>query len=304
MGSLIAEYIGRLMGRVGMPARAAWYVLLAILSLGGLYQWWHALERSQQLSALQRRMINLQQQSDSEIASLRRALAQERAKAESLAAALGRIEARLSRLDALGARLVKESALNPAEFDFSRRPAMGGRTPRPTRAYPVRDLEQIVHEVERHSARLDADLHVVDYLLEQKQAVELARPHAWPTEGGWLSSPFGLRSDPFTGLPAPHKGVDIANRYGAPVYAAARGVVVFAGKMRDFGYLVDIDHGFGYVTRYGHLSSVRVHPGDLVKTGTVLGTIGSSGRSTGPHLHYEVHLYGQAIDPRGYLPRG
>ncbi|MDX8407405.1 MAG: M23 family metallopeptidase, partial [Mariprofundaceae bacterium] len=128
--------------------------------------------------------------------------------------------------------------------------------------------------------------------------------HAWPTEGGWLSSNYGRRTDPFTGQPANHYGVDIANRFAAPVLSASRGVVTFAGKMKDVGYMVDVDHGYGYKTRYGHMSSLAVKVGDVVDDSQLLGRIGSSGRSTGPHLHFEVHLHGKHINPATFLPRG
>jgi len=119
-----------------------------------------------------------------------------------------------------------------------------------------------------------------------------------------LSSVYGWRADPFTGEKALHRGVDIANRYGAPALAASHGIVVFAGKMKDFGYMVEISHGYGYRTRYGHLSQVNVKVGDEIKHGHLLGRIGSSGRSTGPHLHYEVHRYGHHLNPNRFLPRG
>lgn len=104
-------------------------------------------------------------------------------------------------------------------------------------------------------------------------------------------------------LVASHKGIDIGNRYGAGVLAASRGIVVFAGKRSGYGYMVEILHGFGYKTRYGHLSRILVQVGDVVEDGQKIAHIGSSGRSTGPHLHYEVHRYGDTVNPTGFIPK-
>ncbi len=282
-----------------------WIAVVLFCSGWGGYQAWLGNERSKQLAASEQQLAQLRMQSQREIHTLRQALDMEQKKVAAFAASLGLIQARLARLDALGNKLVDTASLNRAEFDFASLPAVGGLRPRTAEGgLSAAYLERMLPQIEQKTEALASDLEVLDYLLEHEQTQARARPHAWPTEGGWISSRFGLRADPFTGLPAPHKGVDIANRYGAPVYAAGRGVVIFAGKMTDFGYMVDIDHGFGYVTRYGHLSVAEVQPGDLVEDGQLIGHIGSTGRSTGPHLHYEVHRYGQVVDPRSFLPRG
>ncbi|MDQ6983146.1 MAG: M23 family metallopeptidase, partial [Ghiorsea sp.] len=113
----------------------------------------------------------------------------------------------------------------------------------------------------------------------------------------------GIRSDPFTSKKAMHKGIDIANRFGAPVLAGSRGVVIYAGKMSDYGYLVEIEHGYGYRTRYGHMSAVSVVVGDIVDANQMVGRIGSSGRSTGPHLHYEVRRNNKTLNPANFIPK-
>ncbi len=282
-----------------------WVAIVLLCGSWAGYQAWQGNERSEQLAASEQQLAELRAQSQQEIRALRQALDMEQKKVAAFASSLGLIQARLARLDALGNKLVDTASLNRAEFDFSSLPAVGGVRPQAANStLSASYLEQMLPQIEQKAGTLSSDLEVLDYLLEHEHSQARARPHAWPTEGGWISSRFGLRADPFTGLPAPHKGVDIANRYGAPVYAAGRGVVVFAGKMSDFGYMVDIDHGFGYVTRYGHLSAAEVQPGDLVEDGQLIGHIGSTGRSTGPHLHYEVHRYGQVIDPRSFLPQG
>jgi len=216
---------------------------------------------------------------------------------------IGTIQVRLTRLDALGSKLVDQASLDSAEFDFGLQPAFGG--PRVSASnVALNDLDLSIGRLDARLADLDVQLAAVDYLMEQKREKHAARPHAWPSEHGWISSNYGLRADPFTGERARHNGVDIANRFGAPVLAASRGIVTFAGKMRDFGHMVEVDHGYGYITRYGHMSALAVHVGDEVTDSQMLGRVGSSGRSTGPHLHYEVHRFGRHLNPRKFLPRG
>jgi murein DD-endopeptidase MepM/ murein hydrolase activator NlpD len=125
-------------------------------------------------------------------------------------------------------------------------------------------------------------------------------PSIWPTKG-WLSSGFGYRISPFTGLREFHKGLDISNREGTKVIATADGVVTFAGKNGLFGDMIKIDHGHGIMTRYGHLEKMLIKRGDVVKRGDVIGLMGNTGRSTGPHLHYEVFLNGLPVNPKKYI---
>lgn len=134
-----------------------------------------------------------------------------------------------------------------------------------------------------------------------KQASFLAStPSIWPARG-WVTSTFGERTSPFTGFPQLHKGMDIANRAGSPVVASADGIIVQAGTDTGLGRLVVISHGYGIKTTYGHLSESFVHIGQKVKRGTKIGSIGNTGRSTGPHLHYEVSLNGVSVNPAKYI---
>lgn len=257
------------------------------------------------MQELQLKLDREKQLAGQKILSLKNELVAEKKKVGVYSRTLAQLEARVSRLDALGSRLVDVAALDKSEFDFGLQPAFGG--PRVVQASFAGLDSRLNHDLDyldQRLGQLDAQLAVIEYALQEKRSEAVARPHAWPTEGGWLSSTYGMRADPFTGENERHQGVDIANRFGAPVLAAARGVVTFAGKMKDFGYMVDIDHGYGYRTRYGHMSSLVVKPGDVVEDGQLIGRIGSSGRSTGPHLHYEVHRYGRHINPRPFLPRG
>lgn len=219
------------------------------------------------------------------------------------ARSLGQMQARLSRLDSLGKRLVETSSLTSTEFDFDVQPAFGG--PRMNAENDDTDmiLANQMQRIDAKIAMLDTNLIAINYLLKDGIEENSARPHAWPTEGGWLSSKYGTRTDPFTSKLATHRGIDIANRFGAPVLATSRGVVIYAGKVKDYGYMVEIEHGYGFRTRYGHMSSLTVSVGDVVEGNNIIGRIGSTGRSTGPHLHYEVRRNSELLNPERFLPK-
>ena len=138
-------------------------------------------------------------------------------------------------------------------------------------------------------------------LLEKKRNLLASTPSVSPVKGGWYSSGFGYRLSPFTGRKEFHSGLDIAHRTGTKVLATARGTVTYAKEKMFLGKLVVIDHGYGMVTKYGHLNKIFVKPGDEVKRGDVIGLLGSSGRSTGPHVHYEVKVNGVAVNPKKYI---
>lgn len=144
--------------------------------------------------------------------------------------------------------------------------------------------------------RLESQLRVVRTDVERREALAAATPSIWPTVG-WLSAGFGERADPLTGDPGYHQGIDISADRGKPVVATADGVVESANWAGNYGNLLVLDHGFGIKTRYGHLAGYAVHIGEAVRRGEVIGYVGATGRTTGPHLHYEVLTNGQAINP-------
>ncbi|MBW2701504.1 MAG: M23 family metallopeptidase [Deltaproteobacteria bacterium] len=157
-------------------------------------------------------------------------------------------------------------------------------------------LEELVSEAERREGSIN-ELEV--YLRGQK--VRLAStPSIWPTRG-WLTSGFGTRLDPYTGKRTMHSGIDIANQQGVSIMAPARGTVTFAGSSGGFGKVIVVDHGFGMRTRYAHLSEIAVQVGDRVKRGDQIAKLGNTGRSTGPHLHYEVEVNGICENPMNYI---
>lgn len=249
-------------------------------------------------------LINQKLAAEEKVTRLRKELAFERDRAAVFARNLGQMQAGLSRLDALGSRLINVVGLEESEFDFVQRPAFGGSRPVQRSAEDSHlDLMETRERLNSHLENVDVQLTAIEYLLQKKRTKESARPYIWPTEGGHLSSNYGFRRDPFTGRIATHKGIDIGNRYGAAVVAGSRGIVVFADKKNGYGYTVEILHGFGYKTRYGHLSSILVQVGDVVEDGQKIARIGNSGRSTGPHLHYEVHRYGEHMNPKGFIPK-
>jgi len=140
---------------------------------------------------------------------------------------------------------------------------------------------------------------LVEYLEDQKSLLA-STPSIWPVKG-WLTSSFGYRTSPFTGRREMHKGIDVATRTGTPIIAPADGIVVFSGREGGFGNMLLIDHGYGIMTRYGHCASLEVKKGDKVKRGDVVAKVGNTGRSTGPHLHYEVAVNGVAVNPMRYI---
>jgi murein DD-endopeptidase MepM/ murein hydrolase activator NlpD len=143
---------------------------------------------------------------------------------------------------------------------------------------------------------LENRLRSVRHDVEKRVELAAATPSIWPAHG-WLTGMFGGRSDPFTGEPGFHQGIDISTDRGQPVYATADGVVDSAAFTGDYGNLVVLHHEFGLSTRYGHLSRFAVGAGQRVKRGDILGYVGATGRATGTHLHYEILANGQLINP-------
>jgi murein DD-endopeptidase MepM/ murein hydrolase activator NlpD len=166
-------------------------------------------------------------------------------------------------------------------------------------------LEDVLSEMEMGDLesealrQIESLAYLVEYFSERKLIFDRT-PSFWPVKGS-ITSPFGLRPDPYTGLLAMHSGVDIAAPLGTPVVAAAAGVVTHAGVLGPYGNLVIIHHGFGLSTHYGHLSSYFVRAGDEIKAGETIAEVGDTGRTTGPHLHFEIREHQHAIDPRRYI---
>ncbi|MCX7627314.1 MAG: M23 family metallopeptidase [Methylophilaceae bacterium] len=215
-----------------------------------------------------------------------------------LAIQLGQIQARVMRLDALGERLAKLAGLK--EQDLEVPPGQGGPIARPydlTEQELQRQMDALIEALDHRADRYGA----LEALLLQQSLKQNTLPSSRPVDVAYNSSSFGWRVDPFTGQMAFHEGLDFMAEIGTPVYAAASGIVTATERQPDYGNIIKIDHGNGVETRYAHVSRIWVKPGQRVEKGQVIAEIGNTGRSTGPHLHFEVRLNGVAIDPRRFL---
>jgi murein DD-endopeptidase MepM/ murein hydrolase activator NlpD len=164
----------------------------------------------------------------------------------------------------------------------------------------IREMHEQARELNLASVSQEKVFESLINDLKRKRNLLSSTPSIWPTKG-WLSSGFGYRISPFTGLREFHKGFDISSREGTPVIATADGVVTFVGKNGFYGNMIKIDHGHGMMTRYGHLEKMLKKRGDAVKRGDVIALMGNTGRSTGPHVHYEVFLNGLPVNPQKYI---
>ncbi|GAB7140832.1 hypothetical protein RsTz2092_07850 [Deferribacterales bacterium RsTz2092] len=167
-----------------------------------------------------------------------------------------------------------------------------------TKQISADNIEEIAGELNSRVERY----REIEHYLQMRHLVERHTPNVWPSHSKRATSSFGFRRSPFTGIPSYHEGTDCISSMGAPVFATADGVVVYAGVRTGYGYLVTIDHGFGYMTRYAHNSRLLVWAGMAVQKGDVVSLSGSTGRSAGPHLHYEVLFNGMPVNSEKYLP--
>lgn len=221
---------------------------------------------------------------------------------DTMAVSLGQMQARLLRLDTLGARLVKVAGMKPQEIDFSQAPAQGGMyVPAGEQDVSLSSMNQQLGQLSELMTDRGDKLAALETLLQQDRLRKKMLNTSPPVTTGWYSSNFGWRIDPFTGKRAMHEGVDYVVPLGTPIHAAASGIVVYAGWHPDFGNLVEIDHGNDILTRYAHASKLFVHVGQVVKRGQLLSLVGSTGRSTGNHLHFEVRFKGLAQNPVRFL---
>lgn len=221
-----------------------------------------------------------------------------------LTARLGVLQAQVIRLNALGNRLVDMAGLQKGEFDFGSPPPQGGPEQPDvvdTQPPPLSSLTQSVDQLNQQLDDRQEQLSVLEAMYRHRNLLDEVLPKGRPVSDGWISSYFGYRTDPFNGRREWHPGVDIAGEMGEPVVAVAAGIVTYAGKHGGYGNLVQINHGNGFVTRYGHNSKVLVAVGDTVSKGQEIALMGSTGRSTGPHVHFEVWRAGRVVNPIKYL---
>jgi murein DD-endopeptidase MepM/ murein hydrolase activator NlpD len=219
---------------------------------------------------------------------------------DELASRVGTLNAHLIRLDALGRRVVELADLDRGEFNFDDPPPAGG----PEQAAGSSNVPELISALDSLEAQLrdrERQMVVLEDLMSTRDLRQRIQPGGWPLAGGWISSGYGTRSDPFTGRRTFHAGIDVAAKPGSKVNAVGPGLVSFSGYKAGYGYMVEITHPTGYVTRYGHNSRNLVAAGQAVQKGQPIAVIGSTGRSTGTHVHFEVEREGKRVDPSRYL---
>lgn len=221
---------------------------------------------------------------------------------DSMSLQIGRLMAQSNRLNALGGRLTTASEINLDEFDFDLEPGLGGpelalidEINTPKSIYEnLFNLEQSFGQQQQH-------FDILSRLLNEQSVEQNVTPHLMPMESGWISSHYGKRIDPFNGKQVSHSGMDYAGAYNSKIRAAADGIVVWAGTRGAYGKMVEIDHGNGFVTRYGHTSSVDVKLGQRVAAGEYIATMGKTGRATSEHVHFEILKNGQKVNPLPFV---
>jgi len=218
-----------------------------------------------------------------------------------MAIKIGEIQARMLRLDSLGERVGGMIGIKPQEFKAPDKPGQGGPLIQPTRALTAEELQsQLDVLAQQLDLRSDYLGLVESELLDERVRSNLL-PTTLPVQADWNTSGYGMRIDPFTGHRAMHEGVDFPGDVGTPISAAAAGMVIVSETHPGYGNLIEIDHGKGLTTRYAHCSKLLVQPGVFVRRGQKIAELGSTGRSTGPHLHFEVRANGASMNPNDFL---
>ena len=220
---------------------------------------------------------------------------------DAMASRVSSLQSHILRLNALGSRLAKMAELDELEFDSLNPPGIGGPSPTIAVGNSVPDflksLEQLSLEIQDREEKLIA----LESLLINRSLESRTLPKGSPLKKGWISSTFGWRTDPISGKKEFHEGIDFAGRSGSNVTAAGAGIVTWSGKRYGFGNLIEIDHGNGYLTRYAHNKENLVDVGDRIEKGQAIAVIGSTGRSTGLHVHFEVLHQGKKVNPKKFL---
>jgi murein DD-endopeptidase MepM/ murein hydrolase activator NlpD len=235
---------------------------------------------------------------------LKRSESQTRESLSALAVKVGELQARIMRLDAFGERLAKSAGIKRDEFRFDEKPGRGGPAPTPGRELSMAEFQQMLDELSRVLDDRSDKLGVLDSFLMDDRLTRKTIPTTMPVAMGYYSSNYGYRLDPFTGRQTFHTGVDLIAPPGTQVVAAAGGVVSTVAFVSEYGNIVDVDHDNGLTSRYAHLSKSLVRVGDVVMKGQSIAQVGSTGRATGPHLHFEVREKGIPLNPNKFLSLG
>lgn len=234
-----------------------------------------------------------------EIADLKR---QMQVRADAIAIQLGDMKAHVIRLDALGQRLTAMAGIKSSEFNFGHDPPQGGpETDIPGARPEISDVSYRLQSLQSQIDLSGSQLSALENVILSRQLGQEIHPEGRPVNTGYISSGFGQRVDPFTGGEEFHEGIDFAAPEGTRIRAVAAGIVTWAGQRGGYGNMVQIDHGNGYATRYGHAYQVLVHVGQTVQRGDALALVGNTGRSTGPHVHFEVLRNGHEVNPARFI---
>ncbi len=223
---------------------------------------------------------------------------------DTLSVRLGNLEAEIARLNALGKRVADKAKLDPQEFSLDAKPARGGVDQEVFSGQHKTSSNAFLaafQQAENNVDRQQSILSTLEQILEGVTLQQEVLPSGRPVLSGYVSSEFGFRRDPFNGSMRLHKGIDFAGPTGTEIYSVGGGVVSFAGEKSGYGNALEIDHGDGLISRYGHLNAIKAKEGEVIKKGDLVAWMGSTGRSTGPHLHLEVLKNGAQVNPREYL---
>ena len=268
-------------------------ILTAITAIAGTGFWWgYTTKEIVQL-------VELEEKIEAEKAQIAKARMNAQSDLDALAAHIGQMQANVTRLNALGQRLVVVAKLDSDEFDFDQNPAYGG--PHDPEADTGINLSTVLTDLNEQLQSREQQLSLLEDVIMRSELKKESKPAGRPIGKGWISSYYGKRTDPFSGKIEMHKGMDFAGKKGSDVKAVASGVVTWSGERYGYGNLVEISHGNGYVTRYGHNEDILVKTGDTVERGQTISKMGSTGRSTGPHVHFEVLLNNRQIDPLRFV---
>jgi murein DD-endopeptidase MepM/ murein hydrolase activator NlpD len=221
---------------------------------------------------------------------------------DALALQLGTLQAQATRLNALGQRLTQIGKLDDGEFNFSDPPALGGPEDPSATSHELNfNLAGNIANLRTQFGEEETQLDVLEKLLLDRKVDNALMPSGYPVASGYIGSSFGERTDPINGFGEYHTGVDFDAPAGTSITAVAGGVVSFIGERSGYGNVVEIDHGNGYMTRYAHNQKNLAHVGERVHAGDVIAQVGSTGRATGPHCHFEVWLHGRVVNPLTYV---
>ncbi|MFK0572863.1 M23 family metallopeptidase [Endozoicomonas sp.] len=278
------------------------FLLSMAMGGGATYAW---LTNSQQQMLTQEGLKNWKQVLDAQQQDLGLVRQQAEDQLDAVMLRLAELQGRMTRLDALGERLTVKGKLDDGEFDFSEVPALGGpqELSEVDTAYRKVGLLDAIDQLAAQIDNREQQLDLLDNLISNRTLHDDAFLAGLPVRKGWLSSRYGRRTDPFTGKGAWHNGVDFAGKRSSDIISVAAGVVVWSGPRSGFGLLVEVNHGNSYLTRYAHNEESLVKVGDIVSRGQAIAKMGSSGRSTGPHVHFEVLKNGKPQDPSRYIYR-